>query len=262
MSGAPGPIRSIVIAGGGTAGWMAASALSLAMGASGCTITLVESEEIGTVGVGEATIPPIRLFNGMLGIDENEFVRATGGTFKLAIQFVDWTRLGHRYFHPFGRYGDDFGMTPFHQQWLRCRAAGNEIPLSAFSLTEQARLQFRSEFFNLINHPNFGGLNTTYDSTNPGELTTAGTSRQVQFALKDMDIANPLDFSQGFPPTLFVKDDDSLGEQIQAAFPDLKVVKALNTLTAALMVNPRALAFAALEMLKLFGHDYRFAVEL
>jgi tryptophan halogenase len=140
MSGAPGPIRSIVIAGGGTAGWMAASALSLAMGASGCTITLVESEEIATVGVGEATIPPIQLFNGLLGIDEDEFVRATGGTFKLAIEFVDWTRRGHRYFHPFGRFGDDFGMTPFHQQWLRCRAEGNEAPLSAFSLTEQAAL--------------------------------------------------------------------------------------------------------------------------
>ena len=140
MNETPAPIRSIVIAGGGTAGWMAAAALSLAMGASDCTITLVESEEIGTVGVGEATIPPIRLFNGMLGIDENEFVRATGGTFKLAIEFVDWTRLGHHYFHPFGRFGDDFGMTAFHQQWLRCRAAGNDAPLSAFSLTEQAAL--------------------------------------------------------------------------------------------------------------------------
>ena len=140
MSGAPGPVRSIVIAGGGTAGWMAAAALSMAMGASGVTITLVESEEIGTVGVGEATIPPIRLFNGMLGIDENEFVSATGGTFKLAIEFVDWARQGHRYFHPFGRFGDDFGMTAFHQQWLRCRAAGDDTPLSAFSLTEQAAL--------------------------------------------------------------------------------------------------------------------------
>jgi tryptophan halogenase len=131
-------IRSIVVAGGGSAGWMAAAALSVALQGTGCRIVLVESEEIGTVGVGEATIPPIQAFNQVLGIDEAAFVRATQGTFKLGIEFVDWWRQGHRYFHPFGRYGDDFGMTPFHQQWLRARAHGDRTPLGAYSLTEAA----------------------------------------------------------------------------------------------------------------------------
>ncbi|MES1971333.1 MAG: tryptophan halogenase family protein [Pseudomonadota bacterium] len=131
-------IRSIIVAGGGSAGWMAAAALSAALVGTGCRIVVVESEEIGTVGVGEATIPPIQAFNRVLGIDEGEFVRATQGTFKLGIEFADWLRPGHRYFHPFGRYGDDFGMTPFHQQWLRARAQGDPTPLSAYSLTEAA----------------------------------------------------------------------------------------------------------------------------
>jgi tryptophan halogenase len=137
------PIRSVVIAGGGTAGWMAAAVLSKALPPERLKITLVESEEIGIVGVGEATIPIIQLFNKLLQIDEDEFIRATKGTFKLGIEFVDWLRPGHRYFHPFGRFGDDFGFTPFHQQWLRARAFGYPVPLGEFSLNTVAALQGR-----------------------------------------------------------------------------------------------------------------------
>lgn len=136
-------IRSIVIAGGGTAGWMAAAILARATRRERMQITLIESEEIGTVGVGEATIPLIQNFNAILGIDELDFVRKTQGTFKLGIEFVDWWKPGTRYIHPFGRYGDDFGMTPFHQQWLRARHFGYEIPISDFSLTIQAALRGR-----------------------------------------------------------------------------------------------------------------------
>jgi tryptophan halogenase len=129
------PIRKIVIAGGGTAGWMAAAALARATRPEQMSITLVESEEIGIVGVGEATIPLIQLFNQILGIDEFDFVRKTQGTFKLGIEFVDWLRPGASYVHPFGRFGEDFGMTPFHQQWLRAHHAGYDAPISDFTLS-------------------------------------------------------------------------------------------------------------------------------
>ncbi len=120
-------IRQVVIVGGGSAGWMAAAALSRAFGGA-CRTTLVESDEIGTVGVGEATIPPIRTFNQMLGLDEAEFMRRTQGSFKLGIQFVDWARQGQRYFHPFGPHGLAFDLSPLHQHWLRARQRGEALP--------------------------------------------------------------------------------------------------------------------------------------
>ncbi len=122
------PLSSVVIVGGGSAGWMTAAALACNIHKD-CSLTLIESEEIGTVGVGEATIPPIRSFNQMLGIDEATFLKATKGSFKLGIQFVNWGRVGHRYFHPFGTYGRPFDLAQPHQHWLRADAAGQAAPL-------------------------------------------------------------------------------------------------------------------------------------
>lgn len=127
------PIRKIVIVGGGTAGWMTAAALSNAL-QQGCQITLVESDEIGTVGVGEATIPPIRVFNRTLGIDENTFLKATQGSFKLGIQFVNWGKQGHQYFHPFGNYGRQFDMVNFHHYWLAAYQQGKAAALDDYCM--------------------------------------------------------------------------------------------------------------------------------
>ncbi|WP_304073942.1 tryptophan 7-halogenase [Maricaulis maris] len=135
-----GTISKVVIAGGGTAGWMTAAALSRFLVPSGVTVELVESERIGTVGVGEATIPGIIDFNRMLGIDEADFIAATKGTFKLGIEFVDWDRVGNRYLHPFGEYGFDLEGVPFHHYWLRDRLRGSDHPLSAYSMCCQAAM--------------------------------------------------------------------------------------------------------------------------
>ncbi len=124
-------IRRIVIVGGGTAGWMTAAPLSRRLpreGALGCEIVLVESPDIATVGVGEATIPPIRWYNRSLGLDHAEFTRRTQGTFKLGIEFRNWGRVGHRFFHGFGDFGPDIENRSPYQHWLRLSAKDPSFP--------------------------------------------------------------------------------------------------------------------------------------
>jgi tryptophan 7-halogenase len=133
-------VQSLVIVGGGTAGWMAAAALGKVLRGK-VAITLVESEEIGTVGVGEATIPMIQRFNQVLEIDEDEFVRETQGTFKLGIEFVNWGKLGERYMHGFGKMGQDLWTITFDQYWQKMFREGKAQDLGQYSMTRVAAYQ-------------------------------------------------------------------------------------------------------------------------
>lgn len=126
-------IKSICIVGGGTAGWMTAAALSFKLKDSPTKIHLIESEQIGTVGVGEATLPHIRYFNNALGIDEATFMKATNATFKLGIEFCDWGRLGDSYIHPFGDYGQPINNIEFYHYWNKLRLNGSAARLDEYS---------------------------------------------------------------------------------------------------------------------------------
>ena len=139
MRGPPEPIRKVIVVGGGTAGWMSAAAIAKLTQTRFCEIHLVESSAIGIVGVGEATIPPIRQMNRLLDIDENEFLRKTGATFKAAIQFADWTDPDSAYFHAFGPLGFNPGLALVHR-WRRLRAERGEAAgaYDDYSITAQA----------------------------------------------------------------------------------------------------------------------------
>jgi tryptophan halogenase len=131
-------ISEVVIVGGGTAGWMAAAALSKTLGTRNYSITVVESSDIGTVGVGEATIPPIQNFNNLLGLDETEFVRATNATFKVGIEFNGWRSIGDSYFHPFGLYGFDMDGIQFSNYWMRFAQESGNFDFGKFNLETMA----------------------------------------------------------------------------------------------------------------------------
>jgi tryptophan 7-halogenase len=147
----------IVILGGGTAGWMAAIGLVSLIPPSRCRIRLVESDEIGIVGVGEATLPHIKNFNDSIGIDEAEMMRATKATFKLGIDFVDWGFKGSRYIHPFGIHGGTEAGLGFHQQWRRSIDAGRDWTLEEFSFACMAARANRFDF-----PPNGRTVNSTF----------------------------------------------------------------------------------------------------
>ena len=135
-------LQRVVIVGGGTAGWMTAAALGKVLGAA-VDIRLIESDDIGTIGVGESTIPMLRLFNALVGIDEDEFMRETMATFKLGIELRDWARLGDRYMHGFGPIGRNLATLSFHQYWLRLHQAGKARDLESYSINRVAALAHR-----------------------------------------------------------------------------------------------------------------------
>jgi tryptophan 7-halogenase len=127
-------IKRIAIVGGGTAGWMAASILARALPGTGTVITVIESPDIGTVGVGEATIPPIIDLLRFLSINEADFVKHTQSTYKLGIKFTNWSRAGHSYWHPFGTFGAMINLRPFHHAWHKARSEGLAPRFNDFSL--------------------------------------------------------------------------------------------------------------------------------
>ena len=134
-------LQDIVIVGGGTAGWMTAAMMSQVLDGQLGRIRLVESEQIGTVGVGEATIPTIHAFNQKLGIDEAEMMRVTNATFKLGIEFVNWGELGDCYLHPFGPFGQDLNGVAFHHYWRRGQDLGIDNPIGDYCLANVAAKQ-------------------------------------------------------------------------------------------------------------------------
>ena len=134
-------VRDIAIVGGGTAGWMTAAILARRLGCASGSIRVIESPQIGTIGVGEATIPPIRLFNNALGLNEDDFLRRTQGTIKLGIEFKNWSKIGRDYFHPFGLHGTRTEQLSLHQDWLKLRQSGHAGSFEDYSLnTVTARL--------------------------------------------------------------------------------------------------------------------------
>ena len=154
-------IRRIVIVGGGTAGWITTALLGRALG-SQLKIRLIESDAIGTVGVGEATIPQIRNINTFLGLDEFDMLKAARATFKLGIQFNDWSRSGDSYLHAFGDIGLPYGLIPFQHYWLRSRQVPDAADLWAYSLNAQACEAGRMAIMDRVGNSPLTGLRHAY----------------------------------------------------------------------------------------------------
>jgi tryptophan 7-halogenase len=152
-------IKRVVIVGGGTAGWMTAALLSRALRHE-VQIELIESEEIGTVGVGEATIPQLALFNKYLQIDDNDFIAKTNGSLKLGIEFVNWGTQGNRYIHTFGTIGRDLELIDFHHYWLRAREIGMDVSLWDYSIHYRAAIA--NKFDRLGPTPELAGMGYAY----------------------------------------------------------------------------------------------------
>lgn len=227
-------IKDVLIVGGGTAGWMAAAALSHVFKNKQCRIRLVESDHIGTVGVGEATIPVIQKFNQMLGIDENDFIKNTQGTFKLGIQFVNWGSLGNSYIHPFGPYGMSMGYLSFYHYWLRMSANKQSIDPCEYSIAIQAAL--RGRFMPPANIPNSPLSQISYayhfdSSLYAKYLRNFAEARSVERIEGEIEQV-ALRINDGYIESVKLKDGTRLEAQLFidcTGFRGLLIEKAMNT---------------------------------
>jgi len=154
-------IQKVVVVGGGTAGWLTAALLSKVLGKS-IDIMLVESDKIGTVGVGEATIPPIIHFNNALGINEKDFIKATKATLKLGIEFENWGNQGEKYMHAFGGIGKNFPFCDFYHFWLKAQQMGDTSEFGEYSLNYQAAKKNKFAKMNRIEGTNLTGIEYAY----------------------------------------------------------------------------------------------------
>lgn len=206
-----GKIKKLVILGGGTAGWMTAALAAKVLGRV-VDITLVESDRIGTVGVGEATIPPILHFNHGLGLDEKEFLKATQGAIKLGIQFENWHRKGDSYMHAFGSLGKNLPFCDFHHVWCKSRLSGADASLWDYSLNYQAAINNRFAPLANIKGTNLPGISYAYHfdaglyaqflrrfSESKGVKRIEGTVKNVQLRPQD-----------GFVESLLLEDGQSV----------------------------------------------------
>jgi len=155
------PVKDLVILGGGTAGWITASLMAKVLGKS-INITLVESDRIGTIGVGEATIPPIQNFNAALGLDENEFIKETKGTIKLGIEFANWKNTNDSYMHAFGSIGKNFPFCDFSHFWVRHKLEGGTSDFWDYSLNYQAAKHNKFAQLATIPNTNLPGISYAY----------------------------------------------------------------------------------------------------
>jgi tryptophan halogenase len=226
-------VDTVVIVGGGTAGWITAALLIKILG-NAIKVKLIESEQIGIVGVGEATIPPILALNRALGLDEHEFLRETRGTMKLGIEFENWKKKGDCYMHTFGYIGKDFPFCPFHHFWNRGVQEGREDTLWDYSLNYQVAKQNRFTKLDQIKEGNLTGLFYAYhfDASLYGAYLRKFSEGLGVERTEGMIVDTKLDAESGFIESVQLEDGTEVAGELFvdcSGFRGLLIEQTLNT---------------------------------